>query len=1014
MKKILFWLRKYYPFLILLLVELLLFLTNYTRGTYLVGWDNLFPELNFGLNIKRSFFAIWQEYRGLGVIDGMSHAANLVHYFFLLFLSTFLPPNLLRYVFVFLMHFLGGLGAYLLISKGIKNKAIALLGALFYQYNFVTIQMFYLPFELFVAHFAALPWALYLLQKYLDFPSRKNLLFFALVSFLATPQAHVPSVFIVFAFCLGTVLLFNIFQQKTRIIKSALLVILMVILTNSFWGIPYFYATFTSAKTIAESKNNQMATDDIYLRNKAFGNFSSVARLQGLTLDYVQYDFLKKDSAYMMQVWRDHDNLPAVWILQWIIFFITLAGLLTSLIKRQKAFYPFVSIFIVIFLIMGNDIPILSLFSSALNTFIPYFYNVFRFVFTKFSIVYALMYSLFLAYGLSIIFDCFENFKKDSGLLIIGSFIGALIYLTYPSFKGNFIYQNLRVKIPNEYFSTFDYFKKQDPNQRIAIFPIPWYWAWTQYDWGTIGSGFIWYGLPQALIDRAFDPWSNYNENFYWEISKALYSEDLGHLLSILEKYQVNWLLIDNHIINPSAWESLYLNRLTELLAQTEKVELEKNLGQISIYKVNLDQNINKYISLYQNLPIIEPVYNWSNYDQAYLENGDYISSLQPNIYYPFRSLFSGRKQEELEFKVTKLDDYFIFNTNIPKELAGNELIIPSFTPEEFFELPQIFLDGELIEYDQTGKTIRLDYIKQGELTIKVPINKGEYSYDSLDSEDLSNRLAQACDRFNQGIFTQEIKIEQEAKFLRFTSIGSSNCFNIYLPNLSQKLGYLISVKNRNIQGRSLLFNLINDNSTKSDLETYLPKNKEFGNSYFVISPMDKYGLGYSLYFNNNSIGRDKTVNDLAEVTVNPIPYYFLTSLKIISLQGRSWNLSSERPEIEVSHPNPSYYQIKTSSNGTLVLSQSYDKGWKAYQVNSKLAEVFPFIFGKEIKNHVLVNNWENGWSIDPELVEGQPINTIVIYYLPQLLEYLGFAILALGVLSFFLVRPHQRTNHTV
>src|SRR3989344_1261697 len=100
----------------------------------------------------------------------------------------------------------------------------------------------------------------------------------------------------------------------------------------------------------------------------------------------------------------------------------------------------------------------------------------------------------------------------------------------------------------------------------------------------------------------------------------------------------------------------------------------------------------------------------------------------------------------------------------------------------------------------------------------------------------------------------------------------------------------------------------------------------------------------------------------------------------------------------------------------TLVLSQSFDKGWKAYEVisdkgkaKSWINNVFPFVFGRELKEHVLVNNWANGWVIDSEKLKVKsarpPASSLagevgreklIVVFWPQYLEYLGFGILAL------------------
>jgi hypothetical protein len=84
----------------------------------------------------------------------------------------------------------------------------------------------------------------------------------------------------------------------------------------------------------------------------------------------------------------------------------------------------------------------------------------------------------------------------------------------------------------------------------------------------------------------------------------------------------------------------------------------------------------------------------------------------------------------------------------------------------------------------------------------------------------------------------------------------------------------------------------------------------------------------------------------------------------------------------------------------TLYLSQSYHPGWKAYIVKHETSNVkhflntfFPFIFGKEIKEHVLVNNWANGWRLkEPSKPADQ--STLIIIFLPQYLEFLGFLLL--------------------
>src|SRR5579859_7415316 len=109
--------QTYWSILILGGITLLIALLNFKTNTFLIGWDGLVPEFNFGINIQRSFFAVWQEYQGLGLLGGMGHASDLVRQLILLFLSVVFPNDMLRYLWTFLMLFIGATGAYFLSKK---------------------------------------------------------------------------------------------------------------------------------------------------------------------------------------------------------------------------------------------------------------------------------------------------------------------------------------------------------------------------------------------------------------------------------------------------------------------------------------------------------------------------------------------------------------------------------------------------------------------------------------------------------------------------------------------------------------------------------------------------------------------------------------------------------------------------------------------------------------------------------------------------------------------------------
>lgn len=625
---------------LLFAIEIILFLANYKTGTYFLGWDNLFPEMNFPVNINRSLFSVWQEYRGLGLLDGMSFAANLPHYLFLWSVSWVLPQNLLRYFFFFLMHFLGGVGIYILLEKEIKvSKLSAFIGALFYQLNLASIQMFYAPYELFAVHFAFLPWLILFVRQFLKTGDKKSLFWLFLFSIIALPQAHVPTLFLVYIIAVGFILLFSYNFKRAAIIISTIFIV------NAFWLLPYGYGVITGgARTVIEAKINQMSRFDIYANQKFRGDIIDVLSLQGFMLDMKESIGAHGSTDFIMAPWRNYIDTIPFKITAGLIMILAGLGLINILHRRDKSSYPFVVIFLIAFFFLGSNIPGLSFLNDLLRDKIPMIGEAFRFSFTKFAIIFALTMSVFLSRGVEFVLRRYR-------VLFLVLVVALLIY-SIPSFSGQFLFDSTRISIPNEYFQTVNYFNHQPLDTRVALFPQSSYWSWRFTNFGYRGSGFFWYGIPQPTLDLAFDPWSRQNENYYWEISYALYSKNRPLFESVLEKYRVNWLLIDGNIINPSSPKALFVPELEDLINQSPKISLAAQFGQIKIYRVNLTLPTKDFVSVAQNLPNANS-YQWGNLDQAFVDLGDYVAS--PDPIYPNRSLFTGKNQSNIEFNPEKL-----------------------------------------------------------------------------------------------------------------------------------------------------------------------------------------------------------------------------------------------------------------------------------------------------------------------------------------------------------------------
>lgn len=991
----------------IILLELLLFIVNFRPGTYLIGWDSVMPELNFAANFKRNIFSVWQEYRGLGLLDGMSYAANLPHTAFLWLLHFVLPQSMLRYFFIFLMHVTGGLGMYFLLRKILpqpshmeSGKATALAGAIFYLLNLATIQMFYAPLEAFAVHFAFLPWLVFSLISYLRSGARRDLLLFVLFSFLSLPQAFVPQLFAVYILLTILVAIFN-----TKNIKRLIVVVVVIFSINAFWALPYAYSALTNSQTILEAKINQMSSDDIFLKNQARGDIDDVLFMKGFMLDVVEYDKSGQNLPAMGE-WVDYTNSPVFYILASFILLLTLLGIVAVISYRQRALYPFLAALVIAFVFLGNNILGLRQFNDFIRENIPVVGEAFRFSFTKFSILFAFCYAIFFAFGVQTLSSRLKMKNLHTTYYIL---LSTVIFLyALPAFRGHFLFDSLRVTVPVEYQQTFDFFNTQDKNTRIAVFPQPTFWSWRFHNNGYRGSGFLWYGLQQPVLDRAFDPWSGKNENYYWELSYALYSKNLPLLEGVLEKYQINWILVDENVVNPSSPKALFYDETYEMLSESRKIKFIQTFGKIKIYKVNLETPVKDFVYVADNLPTVDPDYKWNNYDVAYADYDNYVSLpttdyqlLTTDYFYPFRSIFTGRDQKELEFEVQETADYFVFRKSLPDGTFKYIVEVPEINKEDLMWVNPD--DLAKVEY-----LLRDIYLNSSAIEVKVPKVGGYFGADISPASDLIQKEAKNCDNRGNGRVKNEFIKDETDEYLRLYSRNATNCSAaFYLPTLPHNLGYLITIESRNIKGKPPVFWLENLNSRRPDIETHLPSRQaglpqgdKLSTSYFIQPPMEMDGVGYTIHIDNASIGDEEAINDIGEIKVYPLPYKFLTGL-VMMRDGMNAQ-PSHIEGVKANHPNPSWYEVASGARSTssaqeslesietLVLSQAYDEGWRAY-VGA------PFV-GRELKEHVLVNNWSNGWKVDG-INSGEKIT---LFYLPQYLEYLGFALL--GVLVSVLI----------
>ncbi len=662
---------------ILALISLTLFFTNFKPGTFLIGWDNVLPELNFKANLTRNIYAVWQQYRGLGVEDGMAHSANLVHTIFMYLMSFVLPQNVLRYFFHIFAHFLGGLGIYFLLKKLNKKEELSFVGSLFYMFNLATTQMFFAPLEVFSTHFAALPWLILTAINILKKNSKRNVFLFFLASFLSTPQGFVPTVFIAYLIVTFALIGVELVKNKGQKVKEALVIIAIILTTNAFWIFPFVHGALTQGQTIKNAKINQISSDEIYEKNKKRGKLFDILYLKGFMVDIAENN-LDEKLVYIMKPWNDYVNQPVIFTFNSLILILVIIGFIKT--YKENTFIKLV--FLTSSILLATNTPILSVINDFIRDVLPLFGEAFRFPFTKFFIIYVFAYTIMLVSGLEFVIEKYLKESNKTKIIIIFLIPFLVVVSSLPAFTGNFFYKVEKIKVPSQYFETINYFKTQDKQARIMTLPQPSFWNWTYYKWGFRGSGFLWYGIEQPMLERPFDPWSNYNEQYFNEVFYALQTENKELFFKLVDKYDVNFILVDKQISNTNKVQDSdkLINFISTIFPESERTDFN-DLSVIKLAKKN-----NTY--LINNVKAIGSKFNNEFIDQSIVDNENYYyNQANWDKYYLFPSLFSNKTQKDAEYSITRLKDYLVIE---PKNTFNNinsdlSLKINSFSSNEFY-----------------------------------------------------------------------------------------------------------------------------------------------------------------------------------------------------------------------------------------------------------------------------------------------------------------------------------------
>lgn len=303
-----------------------------------------------------------------------------------------------------------------------------------------------------------------------------------------------------------------------------------------------------------------------------------------------------KNYLFIWQIWNGQKfvSLLDTWaqnldsgieVFGYLVFFLAVFGIGAAVVKKEKKLYGFIVIFFLsAFFIASSNSLVGGVFDFLRNN-VPFLKEALRFPFNKFSTLFSFSIAIFLAYFNYFIF----SFSKREALKITTALFFTIFSLVYflPAFRGNLINPLMRVNFNPDYFEVFNYFKTQEEFGRVADLPIHSVYGWSYFSFGYQGAGFLWFGIDKPLMNREFDRWQVKNEDYYNEMTWAVYNDNPQALEKVLNKYQIKWLLVNQNVFSPNDFrEILHFDSLEKTLTRVSNLKMDKKIGaNIYIYK---------------------------------------------------------------------------------------------------------------------------------------------------------------------------------------------------------------------------------------------------------------------------------------------------------------------------------------------------------------------------------------------------------------------------------------------
>lgn len=965
-----------YLLLLLVLLNFVLFLLNYSYGKYYALADIPLFELNPGNELWRRLF-IWQEQRGFGLEFGQDIGLTGLLSGLTLLSSIGLSPVSVTYIYNMCLFILPAIAIFFLsfaffYDNKHRNK-IAFFAGLFGNLNFYIYITGNHP--LFLRKFPGIMIAFLLGAVILVLKTRKKRYWglFGLFSFLNLASFDAPAFFILGAFLIFLYIVFYLifesenFRHDLPVIAGLAAIFFSISAPGIVANIHLmFYTDFLKSPLLSQY------TSSLFLLNQAgFDNSGMVNSLR--LMGTVNWDS-------SIPLWKGSLNYPFYTIFTTNPLFVLLSFFLPVLAfgslafksiiktKRKLIFLSLTSI-IFLFLIKGTNQPLGELFMWGMQN-IPYF-MIFRQPYDKAGIVLMITMSLAAGYGLTRL--CHFNFKHSKKVLKIriGHFniklskkelkmgvflliIASLIVNAYPALSGDVFDKTAFFELPQSYYDLPEVVTADPALYKIAILPELAYS--NQLHWGYYGIGLHSWSLNKPVLVKSFTGSDIFSESMTMAILHEVSFLSNAHFPHNI--YDETAPILSNNNISEETINSERVEYFTYILKKSNVGKIIyrndlKGIGSVDIQDVDLEKYQLLFDTMKNQLELKEDK-NFGELTLYSLQNWApliYTSSEKDSYYIPDYDVFLDSYYTNARYAVLAS----FFDYNISKEFIqakensdfSNSIYTPLYIPEYFQKV-----NGELniakTQLNQdTNKLVSLEERKSALLQyMEAPFHYYDY-IDSPGEFDVFIKIptpppnpdSQIIDLVDQIITTMSTEFDNGNLVLDSyvdqieTALQPSN-----VSELSEKLGVPF-VSNLRIAVSNRDYNAIRDRikDLRIQLGDLIGETLETINgTKFVYNTNGKEKFfNLTLTQTNDNWYRAGTINLEKGTFLGQKD--FLSNFEIVLTRNTENSLEKYPPKVSFYQINPVKYKIlieNISQSFFLNFLESYSLEWKLYPSN--------------------------------------------------------------------------------